>query len=74
MILHVNGNKIRRKEPDPISVRRTRRGAVVSRHATVKLRHKETGEIVGEFIYDPENPLPCGAKLYFESDKLEVAA
>lgn len=74
MILHVNSHRIRNREPEPISVRQTRGGPVVSRHNTVKLKDKTTGAIVGEFVYDPDNPLPCGAKLYFQSDQLEVAA
>jgi len=34
------------------------------------------GEVVGKFVYRPDDPLPCGARLWLESqsDTLEMRA
>jgi len=39
--------------------------------STISIIHE--GEVVARFIYDPGNPLSCGAKLWVETDeKVEV--
>ena len=30
------------------------------------------GEVIGKFIYSPDKPLSCGAKVWFESDSKNV--
>lgn len=30
------------------------------------------GEVVGKFVYSPDHPLSCGAKVWFETKVLEV--
>ena len=34
----------------------------------VELLDKSTGEVVAKFIYSPDKPLSCGAKVWFEFD------
>lgn len=49
---------------DPAIIVRNYKGA--ERAHEVELVHD--GVVVGKFIYRPHDPLPCGARLWFESD------
>jgi hypothetical protein len=69
-IVHVNQNTLRgnrkngRSDP-PIAIRRGRR---VEYATEVKV-----GE--GRFVYSPDKPLSCGARLWFETlDPVEIVA
>ncbi len=74
-IIHVSQPVIRRnakhdeREP-PLIVR--------GKHKHIKLQYCHEadlcldGEVVGRFVYSPDKPLSCGAKVYFISDKLEI--
>jgi hypothetical protein len=55
---------------EPAIITRNYKGS--KRAHEVELVHD--GEVVGKFIYRPHDPLPCGARLWFESDseKLEL--
>lgn len=56
--IHINQHKIRRKEPDPISVK-----------VSGKTIPCAEVEIKGEskLVYRPDKPLSCGAKLWVET-------
>lgn len=49
---------------DPAIIVRNYKGA--KRAHEVELVHD--GVLVGKFIYRPHDPLPCGARLWFESE------
>jgi hypothetical protein len=57
---------------DPAIIVRDYKGS--KRAHEVELVHD--GVVVGKFIYRPHDPLPCGARLWFESDNktLELRA
>jgi hypothetical protein len=67
-ILHVNQAVIasNRKNGtnEPAIIVRNYKGA--KRAHEVELVHD--GVVVGRFIYRPHDPLPCGARLWFESE------
>ncbi len=75
-VVHVNqlvirGNAKRGELNPPIAVRGKSRGSckVAYGHEAELLLD---GKVVGRFVYRPFHPLDCGAKLWFESDTLEV--
>jgi hypothetical protein len=51
---------------------------IVRNHQGAKRAHEVElvvdGNVVGKFVYSPHDPLPCGARLWLESDsaKLEL--
>lgn len=49
---------------DPAIIVRNYKGS--KRAHEVELVHD--GKVVGKFIYCPHDPLPCGARLWFESE------
>lgn len=57
---------------DPAIIVRNYKGS--KRAHEVELVHD--GKVVGKFVYRPHDPLPCGARLWFESDSnlLELRA
>lgn len=69
-VLHVAQDAIRRQDGSPAIIIRDYRGA--TRHHEVEL--VKDGEVLGKFVYSPDKPLSCGARLYLEvmSDKLEL--
>ena len=32
----------------------------------------EGGSVVGKFVYSPDKPLPCGARVWFETTRLDI--
>lgn len=73
-IVHVNqliirGNAKHDKCEPPIAVRGKGHGPVEYGHDADLLFN---GQVVGTFRYSPNHPLDCGAKLWFETDTLEV--
>jgi hypothetical protein len=69
-ILHVAQDAIRRQDGSPAIILRDHRGA--TRHHEVEL--VRDGEVLGKFVYSPDKPLSCGARVWLEtySDKLEL--
>jgi len=57
------------REP-PIAVRGKSRNQKATYGHEVELVYN--GEVVGKFVYSPDKPISCGARLYFVTDKLEV--
>lgn len=53
---------------EPAIIVRNYQGA--KRAHEVELVHD--GNVVGRFIYRPHDPLPCGARLWFESESAEL--
>jgi hypothetical protein len=53
---------------EPAIIVRNYRGA--KRAHEVELVHD--GKVVGKFVYRPHAPLPCGARLWFESNSEEL--
>jgi hypothetical protein len=74
-IVHVNqlvirGNAKRGEMLPPLAIRgKSRSRKVVYGHEAELILN---GEVVGRFVYRPCDPLDCGAKLWFETDVLEV--
>ena len=70
-IVHVAQTAIRSRSGPPIIVR-DYRGAV--RAAEVQLVNPETDEVLGRFVYSPDKPLGCGARLWLElqTEKLKA--
>lgn len=68
-IIHVGQQTIAQNRRDgttnPPLIARTYKGA--KRAQTVEILDKD-GEVVGRFVYRPHNPLPCGARLWFETE------
>jgi hypothetical protein len=71
-VIHVNQHHIKANAKDGCSLpvltvkdyKQNRRGQ------TAILRYN--GVEVGRFVYSPNKPLSCGAKVWFESSNLEV--
>ncbi len=72
-IVHVAQDAIRRNAKngtaDPAII--VRDGGSSSRHHEVEVVLND-GTVVGKFVYQPHDPLACGARLWFEVNK-EVA-
>lgn len=60
MFIHVNSHKIRARDPKPIAIRKTR---------SAKPQYVESVLVAGpcKVVYDPDRPLPCGAKVWVET-------
>jgi hypothetical protein len=75
-VIHVNqlvirSNAKRGECNPPIAVRgKSRNQKVVYGHELI-LSYE--GKEVGRFIYSPTNPLDCGAKLWMETNKLQIS-
>lgn len=69
-VLHVAQDAIRRRDGSPAIIVRDYRGA--TRHHEVELVVE--GKVVGKFVYSPNKPLSCGARVWLEADssKLEL--
>lgn len=75
--IHVNRNVIDRNrkrgehEP-PLSVRHypwgRKTAAAIEYGRTVVIRHQPTGDVVAVFLYRPDDPLECGARLWVETE------
>lgn len=68
MIIHINSHIIRSNinsdvKLPPISVRKTRSGKVISRHFELDIKGP------CKIIYNPNKPLPCGARVWIETTK-----
>lgn len=70
-ILHVAMDAIRRRDGSPAIIVRDYRGAQRAHEVELVL---PDGSVVGKFVYSPETPLSCGARLYLqvETSKLEL--
>lgn len=67
-IVHVNQHKIRHNRKHgttdpPIAVRTYKEVKYGNR---IKLKDKN-GNVIAEFIYSPDKPLSCGARVWFET-------
>lgn len=76
--IHVNTNRIRQnihreaadREPVLTARRYTRRGVRTPREVKYGNRIEildAEGRVVATFVYDPDNPLPCGARVWVET-------
>ena len=61
--IHVNQHKIRSRDPNPISVKTYRSNDEASGVDIVV-----AGHVVASVIYRPEHPLPCGARVWIETE------
>lgn len=70
-ILHVAQDAIRRRDGSAAIIVRDYKGATRAHEVELVL---PDGSVVGKFIYSPENPLSCGARVWLEVDntKLEL--
>lgn len=69
-VVHVNQQAIarNRRRPDgfePPIIARTYKGV---KHGFQMNLQLPDGTVVGQFVYRPHNPLPCGARLWLELD------
>lgn len=74
-IVHVNTNIIRSNAKHgtkipPLTVRGPTRSQPIAYGHEVDL--VLNGEVVGTFVYSPDCPLDCGARVWFSSDRLEA--
>lgn len=70
MIIHVNSNTIKsnrkhHKVDPPLSVRRSRSAKAV--YCDEVLIHDADGQVVAKVVYQPENPLSCGAQVWIDT-------
>lgn len=74
-IIHVNQHRIRSNiglapaDHAPVLTVKTYKNNKYGK--TVTLRDSD-GNVVGRFVYRPDKPLSCGARLWFETDRLTV--
>jgi hypothetical protein len=70
-ILHVAQDAIRRKDGSPAIIVRDYKGAIRAHEVELVL---PDGSVVGKFVYSPDKPLSCGARVWLsvESDRLEL--
>ena len=71
--IHVNQHVIRRNlktgEREPcLTVKTSKKNTYTS---TVEIVDNE-GDVIGRFVYRPDKPLSCGARLWFECDSDNV--
>lgn len=68
-IIHVNQHRIKANRKDgggrPVLTCKTYKDNRYG--ATAVIRHPETGEELGRFVYRPGAPLACGAHVWFET-------
>lgn len=69
-IVHVNSNTIRsnRKQQNdtpPLSVRKTK--SAKAEYSNAVNIHDADGNVVATVVYEPENPLSCGAQVWIET-------
>lgn len=69
-IIHVNQAVIRKNsklgECNPVLTCKNYKSNMYGHE--VELMDKVTGEVLAKFIYSPDKPLSCGAKVWFEFD------
>lgn len=72
-IVHVNQHVIKsnrvHNQNEPALTIKTYKENRKGHEATITFTHPKTGEEfeVGKFIYSPDKPLPCGARVWFET-------
>lgn len=68
-IIHVNQHKIRsnhnNKESEPVLTCKTYKSNEYAHEAHILL---DDGKIAAKVIYSPDKPLPCGARVWIETD------
>lgn len=71
-IIHVAQDAIRRQDGSPAIILRDYKGA--ERHHEIELKDPRTGDVLAKFVYSPQKPLSCGARVWveFDSDKLKA--
>lgn len=62
-VIHVNMHKIRARESDPLTVK-TYKSNTPATEADIVVN----GEVVASIVYRPEAPLPCGARVWIETN------
>ena len=69
-VIHVNQHNIKHnakvgaEERRPVLTCKTYKANEKGQMAIIR---DETGREIGRFIYSPDKPLPCGAKVWFET-------
>ncbi|MBY6093840.1 hypothetical protein [Ferrimonas balearica] len=67
--VHVNQHNIRSNHKNGLDLPvLTVKDYKQNRKGNVALVVDDEGNEVGRFIYSPEKPLPCGARVWFETD------
>lgn len=71
MIVHVNSNTIKANRKHgthtaPLSIRKTRSAKATYCHELMIL--DKDGTVVARVVYEPENPLSCGAQIWIETN------
>jgi len=67
-VIHVNQHNIKANAKGgslPVLTVKTYKDNQKGNEAILK---DTNGKVVGKFIYSPDRPLPCGAKVWFEVD------
>ncbi len=72
-IVHVNQHRIRanRKSGDRAAVL-TVKSYKSNRYTNLIILRDTLGNEVGRFVYSPDKPLSCGARVWFETAVLDV--
>jgi hypothetical protein len=63
-VIHVNQHKVRAKDVAPLTVKTYKDNRPAS---TAEIIHD--GEVVARIMYRPDNPLPCGARVWIETEQ-----
>lgn len=66
-IIHVNQHRIRARLPRPLTVK-TYQSNVEARQASIIV----DGRVVARVVYRPDKPLPCGARVWIETQETVV--
>ena len=67
-VIHVNQHNIKANAKGSDKPVLTVKSYKSNRKGNVAGVFGSDGQLVGKFIYRPEKPLPCGAKVWFETE------
>jgi hypothetical protein len=72
-IIHVNQHNIRRNlktgSQDPVLTTKTYN---TNQYGKCVVLRDKSGKELGRFVYSPDKPLSCGARVWFETKELDV--
>lgn len=64
-VIHVNMHKVKAKDPQPLAVKTYKSNTPAAEAVIVD----KLGNEVARVVYRPDNPLPCGARVWIETEQ-----